>query len=31
MENAGDRVGIAKQLIEDGKAQEAIVCLQAEV
>ena len=31
MENAGDRVAIAKQLIEAGKAQEAIVCLQAEV
>lgn len=31
MEEAGDRLGMAKELVENGRAQEAIVCLQAEV
>jgi hypothetical protein len=31
MENSGDTLKIAKQLIEDGKSLEAILCLEAEV
>ena len=31
LENPGDKLALAKQLIEEGRNQEAIVCLQAEV